>query len=122
MKRWIAVATSAAKPVVRPKAARATDRIRWWNDACPSGRPRCTEVVVSHPDYFAMSPPMARLATVLLVLLVACDLPRDPDDTLDRIRRDHVARIGIADAPPWTSVAGGTPTGVEPTLVAEMLR
>jgi polar amino acid transport system substrate-binding protein len=62
------------------------------------------------------------IVSFLACTLLACQLPRDADGTLDRIRRERIARIGIAEAPPWSSVAIGTVNGVEPALVTEMLR
>lgn len=44
---------------------------------------------------------MKRLSgTLALIVLVGCDtLPRDIDDTSDRVARTRVIRVGMADAP-----------------------
>jgi polar amino acid transport system substrate-binding protein len=53
---------------------------------------------------------------VVLLVAVACGLPRDPDGTLDRVR-GGVIRVGIAESPPWVIVTPGGAEGVEATLV-----
>lgn len=57
-------------------------------------------------------------ASSILFASPACDIPRDPDDTLDRVR-GGVLRVGVIDNEPWTKRAGGEPTGVEVQLVRE---
>jgi polar amino acid transport system substrate-binding protein len=52
---------------------------------------------------------------VVLLVAVACGLPRDPDGTLDRVR-GGVVRVGIAQSPPWVIVTPGGAEGVEATL------
>lgn len=64
----------------------------------------------------------ARVATCALLLCAACgNYPRDPEGTLERVRGGAL-RVGVAEASPWTSLAGGTPAGVEPALVQELAR
>lgn len=51
-------------------------------------------------------------ARVLAIWLVAaavagCGMPRDPDDSLDRIRQTGVLRAGITTHLPWTTDSGG---------------
>ena len=60
---------------------------------------------------------MARLFAMVLVAMTvgACDLPRDPERTLERIT-GGVMRVGLIDHPPWT-VAEGEPAGAEVALV-----
>jgi polar amino acid transport system substrate-binding protein len=54
---------------------------------------------------------------LLLVLAAACDLPRDPEGTLERVRGGTL-RVGVAHNPPWASLpAPGEAQGVEPRLV-----
>lgn len=54
---------------------------------------------------------MHRLA-LALPLLAACDLPRDPEGTLERIRGGTL-RVGIMHAPPGLDVRGAAPRGPE---------
>ena len=61
------------------------------------------------------------LAALLAVFLAAgCDLPRDPEGTLDRASQAPL-RVGITVNEPWTAWEGdepqGRPVGVEPELV-----
>ncbi|MDB4879480.1 MAG: ABC-type transporter, periplasmic subunit family 3 [Gemmatimonadetes bacterium] len=63
-------------------------------------------------------PPSAALG-VLVALLAACDLPRDPAETLLRIQ-GRTMRVGIAVNPPWTTDSAGAHGGVEPALVREL--
>ena len=60
-------------------------------------------------------------AGLALLPLLACGLPRDPEGTLERVRRDGI-RVGLAEAPPWVALHGGPPRGVEVELVAELAR
>jgi ABC-type amino acid transport substrate-binding protein len=55
----------------------------------------------------------------LLLFAVACGLPRDPDDTLERVR-GGVVRVGITENPPWVIATATGADGVEPTLLEEM--
>lgn len=60
--------------------------------------------------------PTALLA-LALVLAAGCDLPRDPEGTLDRLRGGTL-RVGVAHNPPWAALpAPGEALGVEPRLV-----
>jgi ABC-type amino acid transport substrate-binding protein len=64
-----------------------------------------------------------RLFTLLAlaVALGACDLPRDPEGTLERVEGSSV-RVGITESPPWTVITEGEPRGVEPALLEELAR
>src|SRR4051794_26409427 len=53
----------------------------------------------------------------LCALTAACDLPRDPEGTSERVASTRELRVGVADNPPWTDSAGAEPSGVEPNLV-----
>lgn len=59
----------------------------------------------------------ARLG-LLGALLAACQLPRDPEDTLERVR-GGVLRVGAVHEPPWVRMPHpqGPPEGVEVALV-----
>lgn len=45
-----------------------------------------------------------------------CDLPRDPQGTLERVRSGEL-RAGVTEAPPWTERGPGEPEGLEAELV-----
>ncbi|MDQ3964368.1 MAG: transporter substrate-binding domain-containing protein [Actinomycetota bacterium] len=62
----------------------------------------------------------ALVAACSFVLIVACDLPRDPEGTLQRVRGGTI-RIGVAEHDPWVVLdESGEPTGgVEVDLVEE---
>lgn len=51
----------------------------------------------------------------LLFLAAACNIPRDPEGTLDRVT-DGTLRVGITESDPWV-IIGEEPTGAEVTLV-----
>lgn len=56
---------------------------------------------------------MTRFALILfLLLLVACDLPRDSDGTLDRVRAGAM-RVGVVIDTPWTKDSAGVIGGIE---------
>jgi polar amino acid transport system substrate-binding protein len=57
-----------------------------------------------------------RQLTIVLVLAMACDLPRDTDGAMERAR-GGVLRVGVADHPPWDSVTTNTVSGIEPAVV-----
>jgi polar amino acid transport system substrate-binding protein len=61
------------------------------------------------------------LAALLMALTVAatsgCQIPQDPDGTLD-IVRDGTLRVGVTESAPWVDLADpDNPEGVEPELV-----
>ena len=62
-----------------------------------------------------------RSGAVVLLLTIGCDLPRDPEDTLERAR-GGVVRVGVAENPPWVRLAASGASGVEPALVLEIAR
>lgn len=41
------------------------------------------------------------------LMMAACGMPRDPEDSLERITRTGVLRAGITARPPFTTEAGG---------------
>jgi polar amino acid transport system substrate-binding protein len=59
---------------------------------------------------------MRRLRYIAVLILCGCSLPKDPDDTLQRVQGGTL-RVGVAIAPPWTMDSAGTFGGVEPGLV-----
>ena len=59
---------------------------------------------------------------VLLVAAGACDLPRDANGTLARVRQGTM-RVGVVEHRPWTTLfPGGGAGGIEGALVAELAR
>ena len=64
----------------------------------------------------ARSSPVAGLAVALMFLLAACQYPRDPEGTLDRVRGGTM-RVGVIGDPPWAEFREGQAIGVEPTLI-----
>ena len=60
-------------------------------------------------------------SVVLAFALTACDLPQDPEGTLERVEAGAV-RVGITGSPPWTVVTDGEPAGVEAALVEGLAR
>jgi hypothetical protein len=63
---------------------------------------------------------VSRIVTAALALsstlLAGCDLPRDPEGTLERVR-GGVLRAGVCESPPWVTRAGDQPSGVEPAVL-----
>lgn len=60
----------------------------------------------------------ALVPAVVLMLLSSCDLPRDPEETLQRVRGGTM-RVGLTANPPWTTYEGEQPGGIEATLVRQ---
>lgn len=56
------------------------------------------------------------VVAVLVVLLAACAVPRDPEGTLNRVR-GGVLRAGFTEAPPFASGSADDPAGVEVDIV-----
>lgn len=62
---------------------------------------------------------MLRCWPVLVpLLLLACGLPRDPEQTSERVASSHVLRVGVTDNPPWVT-ASADPQGIEPDLIRQ---
>lgn len=59
-------------------------------------------------------------AAFIFLLGIGCDVPRDPETTLERVRGGTL-RAGIVVNEPWTQIAG-SPSGVEVDLVEEFAR
>jgi polar amino acid transport system substrate-binding protein len=68
-----------------------------------------------------------RRATTAAVLVAAgtllgCDIPQDPDGTLDRVS-GATMRVGVTEADPWVTLDGSEPSGgVEVELVRRFAR
>jgi polar amino acid transport system substrate-binding protein len=58
-------------------------------------------------------------ALALAALVGACDLPRDPEDTLKHVENGEL-RVGVAIHPPWTTDSAGGFGGVEPAMVRKL--
>lgn len=61
---------------------------------------------------------VARTAAAILLLVTACDFPRDAAGTLDRVRGGEM-RVGVVARPPWTRIEDGRGAGIEAMLVAD---
>jgi polar amino acid transport system substrate-binding protein len=53
------------------------------------------------------SPAIRVLCVASMAMAAACGLPRDPEGSIDRIRRTGVLRAGITPHPPFTTDTGG---------------
>ena len=63
---------------------------------------------------------MLRSLPILLTLpLVACGLPRDPENTSQRIAATHELRVGVTDNDEWVNAVPAEPQGIEPDLVRQ---
>ena len=58
---------------------------------------------------------------VILALAVACDFPRDAQDTLQRVRNGTM-RVGVSENDPWVRFAGKEAEGIEPALIRQWAR
>jgi polar amino acid transport system substrate-binding protein len=58
----------------------------------------------------------------LAVATVSCtSLPRDPEQTLARIKHRHTLRVGLTESSPWVvRTVGDEPAGAEPELVRRL--
>lgn len=46
--------------------------------------------------------------------LTACDdFPRDPDNTLQKIKMEKLLHVGLIHNPPWVDIQSTSPTGIE---------
>lgn len=63
-----------------------------------------------------------RWALLLALLLAACGIPRDPEDTSTRIATTHELRVGVTDNPPWVTATSAEPGGIEAQLVRDFAR
>lgn len=75
----------------------------------------------SKSDPMRLSPLSIALLACLTLGAVGCDIPRDPEGTLDRVRNGTL-RVGLSDAPPWTSARDTAAGGVEPELLRAFAR
>ncbi|MGH2957816.1 MAG: substrate-binding periplasmic protein [Solirubrobacterales bacterium] len=58
-------------------------------------------------------------ALTAVLFAVACQYPRDPEETLDRVEGGTMY-VGVIEDPPWVVLdEGEEPQGVEPTLVRQ---
>jgi ABC-type amino acid transport substrate-binding protein len=53
-----------------------------------------------------------------LAAVAACDLPHDPNDTLERVQKG-VMRVGAIEAEPWVRWSELGPSGIEVALIEE---
>ena len=64
---------------------------------------------------------MRSLIIVIAVACIGCDMPRDPHDTLYRIRGGTI-RVGASEHGPWVRFDGDGPAGVEVQLLQDFAR
>lgn len=70
-------------------------------------------------DGVEITPLVWVLLSPLALVSTGCGLPRDPEDTLERVRQGTV-RVGVVHNPPWTRVKDNEFTGVEVELVKKL--
>ena len=68
-----------------------------------------------------MSPTVRLTLFVSLLSTAACNLPRDPGGTLDRVRGGTM-RVGMVVDTPWVTDSGDGAGGIERTIVNELAR
>jgi hypothetical protein len=70
------------------------------------------------PDWRAMGMQAVQkmLGVVLALGLCGCSLPRDPDQTLERVEGGTM-RVGVTHNPPFVRLGAGEPQGLEPDMV-----
>lgn len=56
------------------------------------------------------------LLAISLALSTACDIPRDPEGTLERVTGGTM-RVGVTEHEPWVVLSGSEPAGVEVEIV-----
>ncbi len=61
------------------------------------------------------------LVALAVVALAGCQIPSDPDGTLERARGGEL-RVGASVHDPWVRLEGSRPAGVEPHLVEGFAR
>ena len=61
------------------------------------------------------------LLTLMAAALAACNLPRDPDGTLDRVRGGTM-RVGMVIDTPWVTDSSDGAGGIERTIVNDLAR
>ena len=61
------------------------------------------------------------IPVIVLSVVVACGLPRDPQDTLERVRGGTL-RVGFVVDTPWVTESGGRAGGIEGAIAAELAR
>lgn len=54
---------------------------------------------------------------MLAMILAGCNIPRDPEDSLNRIRRSGVLRAGFTAHEPWVRLEGDAAAGPEADVV-----
>ena len=69
-----------------------------------------------HHDLRAVIARTAAACLAAVLLATACQVPADPDGTLERVEGGTL-RVGVTEHDPWVSLGGARPTGVEVQLI-----
>lgn len=62
-----------------------------------------------------------RIVVLALAVLAACNLPRDPEGTLSRVRGGTM-RVGMVVDTPWVTDSAGGAGGIEGSIVRDLAR
>ncbi len=60
---------------------------------------------------------MKRLSLIVLIFLVGCSFPKDPEDSFKKAQQEGL-RVGIVDHPPYTTFEEGKAGGTEAAMIA----
>src|ERR671936_694067 len=62
------------------------------------------------------------LIAALVLMGPGCGIPRNPEQTLQRVEHGHVIRAGLSENRPWVIRTAGEPAGAEVELVRQFAR
>ncbi|KTD23070.1 substrate-binding periplasmic protein [Legionella londiniensis] len=62
---------------------------------------------------------VGKLLILMCLLISGCDLPKDPNHTLDKVKKTHILRVGAIYNPPWV---GKNESGIEPILLKQFAK
>ncbi|WP_165481070.1 substrate-binding periplasmic protein [Legionella impletisoli] len=60
-----------------------------------------------------------KLFILMCLLISSCDLPKDPKQTLEKVKKNHILRIGAIYNPPWVN---NNETGIELLLLNQFAK
>ena len=85
------------------------------NGGWPFGRRRTTEAL----SRTGLRLSLAALLSFASMVVTGCEIPRDPNDTLEQVRGGTL-RVGVVNEPPWTRTEGAEPPeGIEVRLAED---